>query len=368
MHVITRTAVVVATAAVTVLASGATPAPSPSSGTVRCGATLTRSTTLTRDLVCRTADVGLRLAEGVVLDLGGHSLVGPGKGYGTAVTGGYTPTVRNGTIRGWNTGVMSEEADGGGAVSHVLVTDTRLAIGSSIGGTATVESSTLRGNDYGITTFQSTARVTDSVLRDNGTAVVVGSDYTSVSVQGSTLRGNDIAVDCQGGSASVERTRLVENGTGVRVDVWECGATVSDSTVARNEVGVSSTALELGGMNWGPVLERNVFRDNTVAVDTQSSAVVRDNDFRGNATALRSRTTTGTELVAVIEVTGNDVRRNGDGVVITGLSQIGSNTVVRNTGVGISAPGATDLGGNVAWGNGVEPQCVGVVCAGRPGV
>ncbi|MCC2335331.1 NosD domain-containing protein [Cellulomonas wangsupingiae] len=364
MGVIIRATVAVATVAVTVLTSGAAPTPSP--GTVRCGATLTSSTTLTADLVCRNSDVGLRLAEGVVLDLGGFSLVGPGRGFGTAVTGGYTPTVRNGTIRGWNTGVMSEEADGGGAISHVLVTNTRLAIGSSLGGTATVESSTLRGNDYGITTFQSTATVTDSVLRDNGSAVVVGSDYTTVRVQRSTLRGNDIAVDCEGGSLTVESARLVENGTGVRVDPFMCGADVVDSTVSRNEVGVSSSSTFPEGL--GLLLERNVFRDNTVAVDLQWSATVNDNEFRGNATALRTRTSTDPQWgPVVVRVTANDFRRNGDAVVIDGLSELGSNTAVRNTGVGISAPGATDLGGNVAWGNGVEPQCVGVVCAGRPG-
>ena len=363
MHVITRTAVVVATVAVTVLTSGAAPTPSP--GTVRCGATLTRSTTLTRDLVCRNADVGLRLAEGVVLDLGGYSLDGPGRGLGTAVTGGYTPTVRNGTIRGWDTGVLSEEADGGGAVSHVLVTDTRLAIGSGFGATATVESSTLRGNDTGVSTFQSNARIIDSVIRDNATAVMAGADYSSVRIERSTLRGNDIAVDCDGGSLTVERTRLLENGTGVRMDTWDCGAQIVDSTVSRNEVGVSSSSSFPEGFRL--LLERNVFRDNTVAVDVRSDATVHDNEFRGNATALRSQASTEPEGAPVVRVTANEFRRNGDAVVVTGLSELGSNTAVRNTGVGISAPGATDLGGNVAYGNGVEPQCVGVVCAGRPG-
>ena len=366
MDVITRAAVAFVTVAVTILASGAAPTPSP--GAVRCGATLTRSTTLTRDLVCRDADVGLRLVDGVVLDLGGHALVGPGRGLGTAVTGGVTPTVRNGTIRAWDAGVLSEEPDGGGAVSHVVITDTRLAIASGLGGIATVESSTLRGNDYGVSTFQSGARIIGSVLRDNGTAVFAGADYTDVRIQTSTLRGNEVAVDCFGGLVDVSRSNLVENGTAVRVETWQCGARVADSTLSRNEVGVSSTGhwLDDGG-SFGPEIERNVFRDNTVAVDTHSSATVTGNEFRGNATALRSRTRTDTEFVPLIRVRANDFRRNGDALVIVGRSEVADNTAVRNTGVGISAPGASDLGGNVAWGNGVEPQCVGVVCAGRPG-
>ena len=368
MGIITRVAVTIATVVVTVLASGAAPVPSPSPGAVRCGATLTRSTTLTRDLVCRSGDVGLRLVDGVVLDLGGHALVGPGRGLGTAVTGGVTPTVRNGTIRGWGAGVLSEEPDGGGAVSHVVVTDTRVATASGLGGLATVDSSTLRGNDVGVGTFQSRAVIIDSVLRDNRTAVQAGADYTDIQVLRSTVAGNEVGVDCQGGGVDVQRSRLVENGTALRQETWQCGARLADSTVVRNEVGVSSTShWQDDGVGFGPTIERNVFRDNTWAVDTHSSATVTGNQFRGNATALRSWTPTGGEAEPLIRVVANDFRGNGDAVRVVGRSELADNTAVRNTGVGISAPGATDLGGNVAWGNAVEPQCVGVVCAGRPG-
>jgi len=43
---------------------------------------------------------------------------------------------------------------------------------------------------------------------------------------------------------------------------------------------------------------------------------------------------------------------------------VGSNTALYNGGYGIDAPGAVDLGGNVAYGNKLG-QCVGVVCAGK---
>ena len=42
---------------------------------------------------------------------------------------------------------------------------------------------------------------------------------------------------------------------------------------------------------------------------------------------------------------------------------LGGNHADRNSRWGINAPGATDLGGNTATGNGNEPQCVGVTCA-----
>jgi hypothetical protein len=72
-----------------------------------------------------------------------------------------------------------------------------------------------------------------------------------------------------------------------------------------------------------------------------------------------------------LSVVGNTFVGNGDAVVVgddgdaEGI-EIGDNVVHHNTGRGIHAPGVVDLGGNRAWANGVYPQCVGVVCAGKP--
>ena len=59
---------------------------------------------------------------------------------------------------------------------------------------------------------------------------------------------------------------------------------------------------------------------------------------------------------------------NGEGIVLQPApspqyNQVGGNDVRRSTGWGVCAPGALDLGGNVARNNGSEPQCVGVVCS-----
>lgn len=62
---------------------------------------------------------------------------------------------------------------------------------------------------------------------------------------------------------------------------------------------------------------------------------------------------------------GNDLRRNGDAIYVDSVAHVHANTAIANTGWGIWTPLATDLGGNVAYRNGTEPQCVGVVCSGR---
>ena len=59
----------------------------------------------------------------------------------------------------------------------------------------------------------------------------------------------------------------------------------------------------------------------------------------------------------------NTFRRNRDAVLVPrAAASLRGNDAFRNSGQGIVAPNATDLGGNTARGNGVEPQCTGVTC------
>ena len=63
-----------------------------------------------------------------------------------------------------------------------------------------------------------------------------------------------------------------------------------------------------------------------------------------------------------LTVERNQFIRNTDAIVSSMPGVIAANLVVKNSGIGIDAPNATDGGGNVAYKNGVEPQCTGVVC------
>ena len=63
---------------------------------------------------------------------------------------------------------------------------------------------------------------------------------------------------------------------------------------------------------------------------------------------------------------GNVLTKNAGTGITTDLPglPVGDNTATKNGGYGIYAPGAVDLGGNIAFGNTLG-QCVGVVCAGK---
>ncbi len=88
--------------------------------TIDCGATIVADITLDRDLSCKGN--GLVVAkDGVTIDLGGHTMTGPGRGrwiwpgratssVGVRVTGRKGVTIRNGHLTKFATGVLLERS------------------------------------------------------------------------------------------------------------------------------------------------------------------------------------------------------------------------------------------------------------------
>ncbi len=97
-------------------------------GTVSCGQVITRSTTLTADVgPCRGDGLIIR-ADGITLDLGGHTVLGArtqtpaGNAAGIRLVAGTGVTVRHGTVTGFDGGVV---IDGGSAntLTRLVVRD-----------------------------------------------------------------------------------------------------------------------------------------------------------------------------------------------------------------------------------------------------
>ena len=79
--------------------------------------------------------------------------------------------------------------------------------------------------------------------------------------------------------------------------------------------------------------------------------------------------TTGHGIRVNADASGSSLEKNFvrtsalDGIHVEAASTtITKNTAVRNTNLGIFAPGALDGGGNKARGNGNPARCIGVVC------
>jgi hypothetical protein len=348
------------------ITTSAAAAPRPALG---CGDTVTGAAVLTTNLRCTTGP-GLVLAPGATLDLQGHTLTGPGASTRAtgldAVLGSEADAVRvhNGTVRGWSVGLNLMEGRASGSVDAMTFRDNRAAVsGESLAGFVVTRSRFI-DNDSGVGAFYvSNATVERSTFRGNTTAV--GVSQGSMTVTGSTFTDNDRAASC--GEAVLEISGSTLAGSEVAAGGYVCRLRLTGNTVRDNEVGVASWMIEPGSLDetfWDEIVG-NRFTRNGVAVDVRVNTLVQGNTFVRNDTGVIS-TTYGHELYEVrrISLDGNRFDRNGDAVYVDSDVLVKDTLATRNTGYGIYTPRASDLGGNVAWGNGTEPQCTGVVCTG----
>lgn len=351
----------VVTACVALVVAGAAPAAAASGSAVpvRCGDTVTTSAYLAEDLLCGDGQ-GITLAGSVTLDLRGHTLAGPGRdGTGVGVTfdsAVHRVTVRGGTIRDWPEAMRSTGEPGGGTSTVRDVTFERngTALGVYFDAYAVV-GSRFAGNDVGILGLYGALAMDRTAFADNRVGVTVATTRTTV--KRSWFTGNSTAVYCSESILSVTGTVLRRNDTGI--EHWWCsGATIADNRFEENGLAYLADVPSTSD-----VLTGNTFVGNTTAVLARASMELRRNTFLRNGTGVSAPLEPYGDAMHVL-LEGNTFTRNADAVLVETPSTVGGNVAVQNSGRGLHAPLATDLGGNVAWGNGTDPQCVGVVCTG----
>lgn len=351
-------AALTATAAAVVLGGTATPAHAAGTAVTTCGTTVTGEAWLTANLTCGDG-IAVRVAEGATLDLRGHTLRGPGtRTSGQGVTLAPGATVRNGTITGFYDAVHAGPA---GTVTVDRVTATENATGLSHHGwvvepataRVVVTGSTFARNFTGVSAgYFDRIEVRSSRFVDNNWGLDVSLGTGGAVVRDSHFQGNSTGLLCSDMSCDVRGGVVRDNEA---EGLWQGGGDlrVVGALVTHNGVGLHSG---LGATH----VERTAFHDNGTGVVSSYAAAttVETSAFHRNGTGFRGEPDSAGDVLR-----NNAFLRNGDGVVTQepGTS-LGRNLAVGSTGWGIHAPGAVDLGGNRAWGNGNQPQCVGVAC------
>jgi hypothetical protein len=369
-----RLAALAALAALPALVASVVLAPPASAApvAVSCGDIVTGEAYLAADLTC--AGDGLTLVGDVTLDLAGHTLAGDGTGTALRLALDATQSVRGGRIEGWGTTAsVVLPADETGlygeySFSDLVLTGNGTVLDTSVdallsGHAASFRYSGATFTDNGVVftgVWGGGVEVASSWFAGNGT--VADLDSWGLVIDGSHLEGNDVVLGhAVEAIAWIRGSVLVDN----RV-VSQGGDRFSSVILLNSDISGSDTVLAPSDVDVR--IAGNLVRDNDVALAVGGgSGDVYDNTFRGNRLALSADPGPDEVWIPSLVVTGNTFRGNVDAVVTQGpRTELGSNTVHQNSGRGIYAPGATDLGGNRAWGNGVSPQCTGVVCKYRP--
>lgn len=389
----------------------ALPARAAGLGALACGQTITVSTTLTADLVGYSGPGLVIGADGVTLDLAGHTIARDGHAadcpgdapcdVGVDDSAGYhdVTVMGGGTIRGFVIGVFAA------APAHRL----------------RLERLTLRDNSrFGALVHGADDAVyARDVFADNGIVGLVATDARRVEVtrnlvtgspgyamvlfrvDASTVSNNDFRANDQGlletGSDNTIKGNTVTNSAGSSIDVVDGGARnrISGNRISDNGDGmvltnahdtyvsdnvVTGTGLS-GGANtggFGLILDGSgttTIVRNTITGGRGPAVIVTSLDSpdpsAGNVLS-RNRMSSRDADAIVVEhgAVGTLVEQNrafdsgGDGIRIDAPSTVVTGNIAdSNSALGIQAGGGTvDGSGNRARGNGDPAQCTGVVC------
>lgn len=346
------------------LLAATTPPAHAAAPNVACSDTLTQDTVLSADLYC--PGTGVTVNPGVTFDLGGHTYSSNNAGdrytmvWGTL--GGPGAQIINGTLKDWrqidvsstNTEFRNVRLQNSiiFAMGTATVVSSRLSNSSVVGFStkfivdrSTVENTTLDGEN-------NTIAIKRSTVRDSRFSPV---DNDTLNISGSTLTRTQIP--CESDLSILNSTVSgVTSGPAVWMQSNDCKVVVSGSTF-QNNAGAIDARLDGQPANATVTVRSSHFVNN-------GNAIVADQINLTNSTFTRNATAVTIANAGASAVSGSTFTRNTrDGLHTDAAGlRLRDNTAVNNGDYGLYAPGAVDLGGNVARGN-QTTDCVGVTCS-----
>lgn len=229
---------------------------------IACGDTITTSTILTEDLVCTSGDGLIIGAQGIVLDLGGHSIDGGGvSAAGVRIDNDHDVTVRNGSITGFSAGVEVQQSQR--AHVHSLdITPVTRGINIGGGGAHLIEKNIIAGaGGDGIRVAVSTGNViAKNTLTGNVWGISIADWSSATLVEKNVATGNrHHGVGAFSGATGTSFIKNIVSGT--RDNGLVVGGDASGSYLEKNEVDTSGLAGILVN-NADSTLVKNVVVDN----------------------------------------------------------------------------------------------------------
>jgi hypothetical protein len=365
------------------------PPPGPPVVTATCGMTITTDVVIGNDLTC-SQDALVVGADGITIDLGGHTILGVGSDANNGVDGGsifpvatdpHTFTVKHGTIAGFANGVSAQEQDATPVppadAHHLTVDGVHFVdeLGVNIFG--------FSSNSITHSTFE--PRAGDDTSSGIGLSQGGGASTDTVSfntfenlMSGVTIfRWGDLKID-QNRFSGVKNAVFITHANDVAVTdnhidgagrppidgsngVWASDA-ASGVTVTGNDIDGLQIGVHLVG--GGFTVSDITVSGNTIEESGAAAIAMVGNGQSGIAIDHNTVSRNGFAPVGVTNAPlGNEVINDGIYVDVTQVSvTITANHSEANAGHGIESIGGTDGGGNTATLNHTAPQCVGVAC------
>jgi parallel beta-helix repeat protein len=381
---------VTAPAAAAVLAATAVPAPARVAGArpLRCGDAVMRDTTLTADLSnCRGTGLVLG-ADGITLDLNGHTITGAPA---AADTLGILARGRrdvhitgSGRVRHFGTAVVLKNSTGS-QVDQITVTDNDHGVTVAGGSADTVFHVTARRNFEGIH-FSGGDRhqAVLNTVTDNGadaSGIVLVGHTTRARILNNDLNGTEFAgiYLSDADRSVVEGNRMTDTGRGVFIFPGSRNR-ISYNQISGGRKRQTQTGIALSG-GAGNVIDHNIIdkpTGNGIALSSSRpvgsfppkgpptiDTLVRGNVVRRAGDDGVAVKTADSGPVRRTRLAGNRAERSADDGfdVRSATTTIKGNVARANADYGILAVrGVTDGGHNRASGNGNRAQCRNIQC------
>ncbi|HEY2387175.1 MAG TPA: right-handed parallel beta-helix repeat-containing protein [Candidatus Binatia bacterium] len=331
-----------------------------------CGSMITQSVTLTADHSC---DQGITVgADGITIDLGGFTLNGNNgvaSGNGIDLNGRFGVTVKNGTIRHFNRGIVGDAPK---KLSHLTVRD-NADLGVTLSRTAVDHCAFIANGSGGLqlhggkvtaSSFVANGSFGGLYLNPQGDKITVSNVIASLNAgPGIHVTGGTHAVSIKGATCT--------NNTESGVRVNDATATVSKSTIVGN-VG-DGVDLDQSGVGFGPPGVGDVIDGNLIAGNGGIGIKLTNGSIGNSVTKNRLMGNGGTGMQGDATSAGSTIKSNtsmgnaGSGFDLSDTtSTFTKNVMDANTGDGILAAGAIDGGGNTARGNVAIDPCASVAC------
>jgi len=238
----------------------------PCTATELCGATIVASVTLEEDLVC-AADALIAGADGIKIDLNGHTISGPGSsGVGITVAGRTNVRIVGGTIRNFATGIRVFDS------TRIVVHENEVADnGDGVDLQAGSRRNTIKENLFS---------------RNSSRGIMIRGNVTDNTIQENRFTQNRVGILVFGGVENIVKENVVAGSAlaGIRINVIATGNLIIENTVTSNPAGVEFLLTATGSAT-GNVLAENTIAFNTCGLKGPTAGnVFRENLIEGNAT------------------------------------------------------------------------------------
>ena len=229
-----------------------------------CGTTVTGDLRLDHDLVC--AGNGLVVgADGIRIDLNGHTVAGSGGSVGILVVGRSDVTIANGVLRNFQAAVQLN-ASTGIVIRHNELVQNGDGIDIQAGGVGnTVKENTFRNH---------TVR-----------AIMLRGGTTDNDIKNNTFVANRISILVNGATDTELKDNLVSESslTGIRFNNAATGNTVKDNILTTNRAGIEFLVTPPTGSSVGNEFKGNTLTGNGCGLLGLSTGnTFKDNTFEGN--------------------------------------------------------------------------------------